>query len=1114
MTAPVLPRHLVVLALFAATGCLPDFPSRSFVEDPNDDSDGDSYTENQGDCDDDNATAFPDADERCDGADNNCDGEIDEDSAVDASAWFLDGDRDGYGSTNFALTACAAPPGYADNDTDCDDTLAYVNPGEAEVCDEGIDNDCNGLIDDNDPGMVGDATWYADADADGYGDADSTLTQCNQPAGYTLTAGDCDDTNRRVFPDAAEYCDEQDNDCDGFVDDDDPEGVVGPATWFRDADSDGFGALLDTAEACAPPSGYIDDNTDCDDAAATTHPDADELCDGSDNDCDGVIDEDDAVDAPTWYADSDADGYGDADRSRNACAAPAFHVADDTDCDDARDAVNPGATELCSTGTVDEDCDGDFNDIGADGCSTFYYDGDADGFGDSSLSACQCTINTTTGYTATIDADCDDATAAINPGALEDCSTTADDDCDGDDNDDGAAGCTYYWHDSDNDGYGDSSLVQCLCVTADPYDATDEGDCDEADDTVNPGEDEVCFDGVDNDCSGDADGGDAVDATTWYLDDDADGYGLTTFSQSACEEPSGYAGDDGDCDDTRDGVNPGVSEDCLTTFDDDCSGSTNDVGADSCTTFYADSDGDGYGVSSDTQCTCEADSSTVYTSRVTEDCDDSDAAVSPGDTETCATSGVDDDCDGFADEEDATGCTDLFYDFDGDGYGTDDFACLCSASGYYSAATLGDCDDLDSTVSPAAANCGLNGTVDEAAASAIVSPLRVLAVGDLNGDGTPDIAASDYDESTTYYKGGAAYVFLGPVSGSLDASPSGTADVELEGGGPNALVGFEAIFEDIDGDGSDELILEDRSSGVYELLVADASLIGAGRTAVSTSSLLSTGLISYGPQAIGDINGDGFGDIYNRWFIHYGSVSGLGATGDSFPQPRQNLARCDANGDGSGDLITHLNSGSTTTAALYEGGTTWDTTEDFSHPAGGSSSPLACADVTGDGLADLVRSSASASGALDPYTGTYMSYAGRVAVYEGDTSSSNWLSIGTSTKLAFQSHVGGWDWIMVGENASGELGTDIAAGDLDADGIADLVISTGDSTGAVVVYGPISTSGSTVYQSSGDAFVGTTNPAVVWGGDNDGDGHGDFWLFDATGTGSSTATARLFQGTP
>jgi hypothetical protein len=232
---------------------------------------------------------------------------------------------------------------------DCDDSDATIKPDADEICD-GIDNDCDTEIDEDDAVDV--LTWYADSDADSFGDPAVSDIDCEQPSGYVADNTDCDDTEITTYPGADEYCDTVDNDCDTEIDEDDALDV---ATWYADSDADSFGDPAVSDIDCDQPSGYVADNTDCDDTEITTNPGADEYCDGVNNDCDSETDEDDAVDVATWYADTDADGYGDPSSTDIDCDQPTGFVADNTDCDDTEITTNPGASEVCDN--VDNDCD-------------------------------------------------------------------------------------------------------------------------------------------------------------------------------------------------------------------------------------------------------------------------------------------------------------------------------------------------------------------------------------------------------------------------------------------------------------------------------------------------------------------------------------------------------------------------------------------------------------------------------------------------------------------------------------------------------------------------------------------------------------------------------------
>jgi len=155
-----------------------------------------------------------------------------------------------------------------------------------------------------------------------------------------------------------------------------------------------------------------------------------------DNDCDGAVDDqdDDLTDGLSLYVDADNDGYGNPEVETIACEEGTGAVADNTDCDDAKNDVNPGATETCST-LFDDDCDGEQYDEDADGCTVFYPDEDGDSFGGEE-GACVCIGHEV--YTAFYDDDCDDGDELVNPDAEEICDDGIDNDCSGD-----AQGCEW-----------------------------------------------------------------------------------------------------------------------------------------------------------------------------------------------------------------------------------------------------------------------------------------------------------------------------------------------------------------------------------------------------------------------------------------------------------------------------------------------------------------------------------------------------------------------------------------------------------------------------------------------------------------------------------------------
>ena len=114
------------------------------------DADGDGY-DSTTDCNDSDASVHPGATEICDSRDNDCDGLIDADdsSLSGGSTGYRDADGDGYGNSSLTATICSEGSGYVFTPGDCDDTYSSVNPGAAEVCDDGLDNDCSGVVDDS-----------------------------------------------------------------------------------------------------------------------------------------------------------------------------------------------------------------------------------------------------------------------------------------------------------------------------------------------------------------------------------------------------------------------------------------------------------------------------------------------------------------------------------------------------------------------------------------------------------------------------------------------------------------------------------------------------------------------------------------------------------------------------------------------------------------------------------------------------------------------------------------------------------------------------------------------------------------------------------------------------
>jgi hypothetical protein len=353
------------------------------------------------DCNDSIAEIRPDGIERCDTLDNDCDGVVDDVIGLgDACTNGLGAcARSGTLACGSGMLVCSAVPGMP----------------VAEAC-NGLDDDCDGIADN---GVDTVFVCRVDADGDGFG-VGETRPRCAStdpargpfgrcPVGYTNTVQlDCDDSRGSVRPMALEVCNLIDDDCDGMVD----EGVQ--MFYFQDADGDGFGSGVERP-ACSAPVGFVAENGDCDDGRSSVKPGAvelcdglldhdcngsvddgcacangaiqacgsniglcttglqncilgvwgtcsgaspiSEICDGLDQDCDGVADE--GV-TNVYYEDSDADGFG-GGVAVYACESLPGYVENATDCDDALSSVAPGRPEICNG--IDDDCDGALDEM-------------------------------------------------------------------------------------------------------------------------------------------------------------------------------------------------------------------------------------------------------------------------------------------------------------------------------------------------------------------------------------------------------------------------------------------------------------------------------------------------------------------------------------------------------------------------------------------------------------------------------------------------------------------------------------------------------------------------------------------------------------------------------
>ncbi len=640
------------------------------------------------DCDDTAKDVHSGAAEGCNDLDDDCDAATDEGC-----------DDDGDGWCDVALVVTGDPVVCPKGKKDCDDTSKVVHPGQSEVCDNGLDDDCDAATDTG-VDASGCTVFFEDQDKDGFGVAKSQCLCAAQGMFVAGNAKDCNDGDPLVNPATQEVCSNGlDDNCNGLKDEED---AVGCTSYYQDKDGDGYGAGSALC-LCWPSEKYTTaKSADCDDSTAKIGPAAFEACNGADDNCNGATDEQDAVGCTKYYVDGDLDGFGDAGKVACLCApAGLFATPIAGDCDDTKAAANPGKGEECDG--IDNDCDGTIDEVDAKGCTVFYADADADGYGDPNTNACLCVL--VAPYKTAKGGDCDDKAAELHPGAVELCDGV-DNDCDGAIDEQNSIGCFNFLRDEDGDGYGLAGVQKCLCKPTVPYSATQAGDCDDEKSAVNPKMAEVC-DSIDNNCDGLADNAGADGCSPFFIDKDGDGFG-TYFSapKCLCNPAAPYvASAGGDCDDNDGSSYPKAQEVC-DSKDNDCDGIIDQKGAKGCKTFYADGDGDGYGVSNLSQCTCSPDS--YFTALQGGDCNDQTSTVNPGSKEVC--NGIDDNCNGVID--DAAGATTYYTDSDSDGFGTGSGKSQCSAGGGFTVTKAGDCNDSAGNINPGASEIQCNG-VDE-----------------------------------------------------------------------------------------------------------------------------------------------------------------------------------------------------------------------------------------------------------------------------------------------------------------------------------------------------------------------------------------------------------------
>ncbi|MFH1469818.1 MAG: MopE-related protein [Pseudomonadota bacterium] len=820
------------------------------------------YTVLEGDCDDSQPSINPGEAEQCDDTDHDCDGDIDNGFPYPyGTVLYLDADADNWGGS--ALLTCDALTGYIPTPGDCDDTDPSINPDALEVCNTTtpVDEDCDGSADPID--ATGCYVRYLDADGDSYGtDLGTSACVClDNPFSYTSeNAGDCDDSAFTINPAATEVCDASgtDEDCDGYSD---GEGAGGCSLYYYDYDGDNYYASGAASRCLCAPDGYYRGNIsgDCNDSDPNVNPGMPEICDAAntDEDCDSLSDDADgsASGQTPWYRDADTDGYGLATVTLARCDQPSGYVSDDSDCDDTNDDIHPGVTETTGDG-VDYDCDG---------TEICYDDDDNDGYldttGDTRTSTDTDCADAYEGLATDPTTDCDDTSAAFNPGVTETTGDGIDYNCDGRE--------TCY-ADADHDGYRSSSST----VASTDTDCSDTGEA-----LASAGVD--CLDSNAYAFPGAAE---YESSTSCREDADSDGYGDSA-------PPSGVTAG-GDCNDGVYGINPGVSE---------TTGDGVDYNCDSYETCYVDSDLDGYRSSSSTTSTTDTACTSAghALSSVGVDCLDSNIYAFPGaaQSESSTSCREDADDDGYGDASPPSGVT--------AGGDCDDSRSNVYPGGpestYYNDSLDNDCDSLVDENVPLTKTQELS--VTDCSGSGACGPIYAVVQDGGDGDGNLDLAVACYTSNDVW-------VFPGTGSSTSFFSTS-AKDCENSGSAPRSL-----SWGHINTGSNKDFVAVTASGDTYYSHLLNSSENFTTGSPVSGS--LNSGSEPRAVKLLSDCDSDSFAEFMAVGENNTGNVSfwlNDGSSGWSSCSARTvkvasgstgpiHMRELDINGDGKHDIIT------------------------------------------------------------------------------------------------------------------------------------------------------------------------------------------------------------------